>query len=395
MNTSMEQATKSSEKNPVQGSCDPQFSHLQEAFTQNFENHHEIGAAIALIKDGELLVNLYGGYRDEHQTLPWQKSTRVNVWSTTKGVTALCFAMLVDRGIIRYESRLSEYWDTFDVDGKRHITVAMLLSHQAGLCGFRGPATVSDFYARNSAAERLAGMEPFWPPGEGSGYHPISVGILASELMVKLCGKSLQEFVKDELTVAFDLELSIGLESDNYASAAHMIAPQSLAPSDMVSDMDEIQRAALDNPVLHPELPNTHAWRAADIPSANGFATAEALATLYGALADDGCIGAERLIGREAIRAATRIQNAGSEDRVMKIPAPWACGFLRNAMQVYGPNDNAFGHSGWGGSFAFADPDRGIGFAYTMNKMGSDLIGDPRAVALVTALYKDLLIMSL
>lgn len=390
MNTSMEQATKSSEKNSVKGLCDSQFSHLQEAFTQNFERHHEVGAAIALVKDGELLVNLYGGYGDKNKAQPWQQNTRVNVWSTTKGVTALCFAMLVDRGIIRYDTRVSEYWDTFDVDGKRHITVAMLLSHQAGLCGFREPAMVSDFYDRHSAAERLAGMEPFWPPGEGSGYHPISVGVLASELMVKLCGKSLQEFVKDELAIPFGLDLSIGLEFENYTAAAQMIAPEFLTPSDMVDDMDGIQRAALDNPVLHPELPNTDAWRAADIPSANGFSTAEALATLYGALAGDGCIGGEKLIGMEAVTAATRIQNAASEDRVMKIPAPWSCGFLRNALQVYGPSENAFGHSGWGGSFAFADPDNGIGFAYTMNKMGRDLIGDPRAVALVNALYQDL-----
>lgn len=375
----------------IKGTCQKEFGNLYEAFSENFKCHGETGAAIALVQNGELLVDLYAGHRDSDHTQPWQKDTLVNVWSTTKGVTATCFALLVDRGMIHYETKLSEFWDSFDTDDKRHITVAMLLSHQAGLCGFREPAVVSDFYNRREAAERLANMEPFWAPGDGSGYHPISVGILASELMVKICGKSLQEFVRDELAGTLSLDVSIGLTPDNYHRAAQMIAPFDLAPSDIVDTMDTIQRAALDNPVLHPELPNTEPWRQADIPSANGFATARSLATLYGALAYDGCIDDRQLLSVDTIKAATRIQNGGGEDRVMKMPAPWACGFLRNTMGVYGPSLNAFGHSGWGGSFAFADPDTGIGFAYTMNKMGTDLVGDPRAVALVGALYQDLL----
>lgn len=375
----------------IKGSCQKRFGNLYEAFSENFKLREETGAAIALVQNGELLVDLHAGHCDKDRRQLWQRDTLVNVWSTTKGVTATCFALLVDRGLITYETKLSEYWDSFDTDDKRHITVAMLLSHQAGLCGFREPAVVSDFYHRREAAERLARMEPFWTPGDGSGYHPISVGILASEFMVKVCGKSLQQFVRDELAGVFSLEISIGLTPDNYHRAAQMIAPQDLAPGDIVDSMDATQRAALDNPVLNPELPNTEAWRQADIPSANGFATAQSLATLYGALANDGRIDGRQLLSADTIKAATRIQNGGGEDRVMKMPAPWACGFLRNAMGVYGPSAKAFGHSGWGGSFAFADPDAGIGFAYTMNKMGTDLVGDPRAVALVSALYQDLL----
>lgn len=374
----------------VHGYCHDQFAHLHQAFIDNFKLHNDVGAAISLVVDGELLVNLHGGYQDKLKTQPWTKDTLVNVWSTTKGVSAACFAMLVDRGVISYETRLSEYWSAFNTDEKKHITVAMLLSHQAGLCGFRKPATVNDFYNRHQAAEYFAQMQPFWTPGDGSGYHPISVGIIASEFMMKVYGKSMQEFVREDLAEAYGLDISIGLDARNYHRAAQMIAPEHLAPADIVDGMDAIQRAALDNPALHPELPNSEPWRRADIPSANGFATAESLALLYDSLARGGTLCGKRFVGAATIAQATEVQNAGGLDRVMKMPAPWACGFLRNAMNVYGPNPNAFGHSGWGGSFAFADPDAGIGFAYTMNRMGTDLVGDPRAVALVNSLYQDL-----
>lgn len=372
------------------GMCQKDYEPLKKAFENNFREYDEVGASIALVKNGELVVDLYAGYKDSERLEPWDPRTVANVWSTTKGVVGICFAILVDRGVLSYQSKLSEYWPEFDTDLKRDITLAMLLSHQSGLCGFRHQASPEDLFQREAAALKLATMEPFWNPGEAYGYHAISVGILASEFMVRVTGKSLKTFVNEELAKRFNLDISIGLDRSQYDQVATMLAPADMQASDLALNMTEIQNAALNNPPLMPDMPNTEAWRDADIPSANGFSTATALAKLYGALSADGYIGDIKLLSTGVIEEATTVRTGSGVDMVLQMPGQWACGFLKNSLGVYGPNPNAYGHSGWGGSFAFADPDQGIGFAYTMNKMGTELIGDPRNLSLVAALYESL-----
>ena len=360
------------------GVCNPGFEPLRAAFEANFSERGEIGAAIALVVDGRLAVDLWGGSTDEDGIHYWQSDTLVNVWSTTKGVTATCFAMLVDRGQIEYDKPVAFYWPEFGAAGKEGVTVAMLLSHQAGLCGFDVPVTMADIYDLGTAAARLAAMKPLWEPGTQAGYHAITVGFLASELFERVEGRSIQDFVGEELS-AFDL--TIGLPADRTARAATMIAPPSLSSAPAMPELSQVQIAALANPVMDPTIPNTAEWRAAQIPSANGFAHARGLAQLYGALA-----AGNSLVGSaETIADATRVRFEGP-DAVLGLSARWASGYLRNVLGLYGSNESAFGHSGWGGSFAFADPQRKLGFAYTPNRMGSDLVGDPRSVALIAAL---------
>jgi len=373
----------------IKGLCPPAFTNLKRAFAQNFEQLGEVGAAISLVQNGEVLVDLYAGQRDVEKQLPWQADTRANVWSTTKGVVGICFAILVDRGVLSYETKLAEYWPAFKTEDKQHITLAMLLSHQAGLVGMRGDCSAEDIYSRQQAAERLATMQPFWPPGEAFGYHAISAGIMASEFMFRVCGRSIKQFVAEEFEQALGLDISIGLTPENYSCAATMIGP-SKGAADLIGDLNEIQHASINGPALEPTLPNSDAWRQADIPSANGFATATALAKLFDAMANEGCVEDKKLLSAATIAQATARQTPDGLDQVFQMPVQWACGFLKNSVQVYGPSANAFGHSGWGGSFAFADPDQGIGFAYTMNRMGTELIGDPRNMALLQALYLDL-----
>lgn len=374
----------------IKGLCPLAFANLKRAFAQNFEQLNEVGAAISLVKNGEVLVDLYGGHRDVEKQLPWQADTVANVWSTTKGVVGICFAMLVDRGVLSYDTKLSEYWPAFRAEGKQDITLAMLLSHQTGLVGMRGECSVEDIYSRQQAAERLATSAPFWPPGEAFGYHAISAGIMASEFMFRVCGRSIKQFVAEEFGQALGLDISIGLEPANYERAATMIGPEGQQAADLIGELNEIQNASINGPALEPTLPNSEGWRQADIPSANGFATATALAKLFDGMANNGWVEGEKLLSAGAIAQATARQTPDGLDQVFQMPAQWACGFLKNSLQVYGPSPNAFGHSGWGGSFAFADPDQGIGFAYTMNRMGTELIGDPRNMALLEALYLDL-----
>jgi CubicO group peptidase (beta-lactamase class C family) len=207
------------------------------------------------------------------------------VWSTTKGLTAACFAMLVSRGQLSYDTPVSEHWPEFARHGKQDVSVAMLLSHQAGLCGFRTPTTLEQLYDATTAAEHLAAMEPLWIPGEAHGYHALTMGYLANELFRRVDGRSIRQFVADELHSKHGLELYIGLPPEEAQRAAAIVAEPGFASAQPELELTKVQQAAMANPILSPTLPNTDGWRSAEIPSANGFATARALATLYGCMA--------------------------------------------------------------------------------------------------------------
>ncbi|MGA0604029.1 serine hydrolase domain-containing protein [Caulobacter sp. KR2-114] len=365
----------------VHGHCAPAFSAVRAAFAENLAARDEVGAAVCLRLGGEVVIDLWGGWRDGARTRPWTRDTRVNVWSSTKGVNAACFAMLVQRGLAGYDDPVARWWPAFAAEGKSKVTLGDLLSHQAGLCGFSSPATVDDLYAGEAAAERLAAQAPIWPLGTGSGYHAISIGILSAALFRRIEGRTIRQFVADEIAGPHGLDLSIGLDPSLDDLAAEIVAPPAMASSS-IGAMTAAQVAALANPPLDPRLPNTAAWRAAELPSANGFAHARSLAGVYGLLlAPDA-----PLVGPEVLTQATAPRTAGV-DLVLNLFARWGAGFLVNDDGLYGPGPRTFGHSGWGGSFAFADPDRGLAMSYVMNRMGEQLRGDPRGAALIAAAY--------
>jgi CubicO group peptidase (beta-lactamase class C family) len=372
----------------VEGRCAPGFERVRDSFARTFADGAEVGASLAVVRDGELVVDLWGGWRDAGKTQAWKRDTVANVWSTTKGIVALCFAMLVDRGKLSYKDEVSKYWPEFAANGKGDVTIEMMLSHQAGLCGLSTPAKIADFYDHASTAARLAAQAPIWEPGSRSGYHAITVGFLANEVFRRVDGRTLRAFIAEEIAGPFNIDVAIGLAPSEEGRMAPIIPATSsgMPPADT---LNASQKLALGNPPLEATAPNERAWRAAEIPAANGFATAEALARLYGALASDGRIGGRKLIGKEAIAQATapRIANV---DEVLGMDVRWAAGFLLNGMGVYGPNAEAFGHSGWGGSFGSADPKAGIAIGYVMNQMGSQLAGDPRSVAYIDAIYASL-----
>jgi len=372
---------------PIAGQCSPRFAKVREAFIANFADRGEVGASFAVVHNGDVVADLWGGYTDAEKTRPWAADTLTNVWSTTKGVASICFAMLVDRGLASYDDPVAKHWPEFAANGKQGVTIAQLLSHQAGLCGFDKPATLEDFYDQQRAEAVLAAQAPFWTPGEQSGYHAVTIGILANGLFRRVEGRTLANFLREELAAPYDLDLYVGLPDSEANRASEIIAPPTLSSTsaaDANSTPSRAQEAALTNPVLDPLAANTRPWRLAPIPSVNGHATALPLAHLYSAMANGGELKGRKLLGSPAIAAATSLRIQGT-DAVLGIEARWGAGFLLNSHAIYGDKPTAFGHSGWGGSFAFADPERKLGVSYVMNAMGHNLIGDPRGMALVTA----------
>lgn len=370
----------------IEGHVEPGFASVRDAFEQNFAEAGEVGASFAVYRNGRALVDLWAGHRDRARTRPWTEDTLVNVWSSTKGMAALVCALLVERGALDYDAPVASLWPEFGLHGKRDVTVGMLLSHQAGLSATREPVTELDFCDPEKINALLLAQEPLFEPGTTSGYHALTFGPLVGEVVRLASGRSLGRFFREEIAEPLGLDFHIGLPESEEARVAEMIAP---AEKPEVSSFasNPVQRLALGNPATDPEVPNQRAWRAAEIPSANGQSDARSLARAYDLLASGGALSGVALLSADTLERAVAVRIAGP-DRVLGLDMEWAAGFLRNRDAViYGPHPAAYGHSGFGGSFGFADPRAGLGVGYAMNQMGANLAGDPRTLRLVGSLY--------
>ena len=370
----------------IHGECDPQFSKVKETFEKLHQEDREIGSCFAVYKDGKPLVDLWGGFQDEDRTKPWQKDNLVTVYSTTKGVAAFCIALAMEKGLLKYEEKVSTYWPEFANNGKEDITVGMLMSHQAGICS---PETrnVDDYYNQSLMAEKLAGMTPIWEPGTASGYHSMTFGWLTSELILRVTGKSLGTYFREEVGDQHEIDFFIGLPE----SEDHRVAE--LVPFDIVrnenSDQQKIElteaQKSQRNSAGTLDIQNTKAWRQAEIPSANGQGNAGGLAKFYSLIVpEDNSL---KLLKDDTVNQMTTMQIEG-RDLVLAVQVRWGVGFILNKHKViYGPVESAFGHSGYGGSCAFGDPENKIGISYVMNRMLDNFNADGRSIELINATY--------
>lgn len=371
----------------IDGECSLGYAPLAEAFAENFRVHGDIGASLCVYRHGKKVVDLWGGYADAARTRPWQSDTLVNVWSTTKGILALCVARLADQGLLSTEKPVSHYWPEFGQAGKEAITVAQLFSHQSGLCGPVRQLSEDELLDSAFVGDLLAGQPPLWPPGTRSGYHALTIGPLADALFRRVVGKTVGEYFREEIAAPLSVDFHIGLPDDADSRVAEIVHDGQ--PQSGLADFNLYQHAAQVFVPVRPGLANLKAWRRQGTPSAAGQGNARAIAKVYGALAHDLRIGDTELLSHGALDAAVQVQ-VTNEDLVLRVPMSWATGFaLNRSMGAYGPSPRAFGHHGWGGSFAFADPDNGLGVAYAMNFMREPQGAlDPRMAGLIGALYK-------
>jgi CubicO group peptidase (beta-lactamase class C family) len=381
----------------VVGYCDERFAAVRTAFEENFRERGELGAAVAVSVGGEVVVDLWGGWADAGRTRPWEWDTLVNVWSTTKGPTALCAHVLADRGLLDLDAPVAKYWPEFAAAGKEEVLVRHLLSHRAGLSGLREPHSVEQLYDWEFTTGRLAATEPWWQPGTASGYHAFTYGFLVGEVVRRVSGQLPSAFLAREVTGPLGIDFTIGLPEQEAGRAAELVHPPVASSSEqgaIFSQLTPAALAALANPVVGADEANSPAWRAAEIPAANGHGTARAVAALYGIFAGRGTYGGRRVLSPEAAERVREGQG-GCRDLVLGagLDAETEIGlglWLSGDNGSYGPNPRAFGHDGFGGSCGLADPEAGVSLGYVMNRMGPQIANDPRKMALIEALYSAL-----
>ena len=375
----------------VKGVINPGFEAVQDEF-EHLWNEIEVGASFCVYHQGEKIIDLWGGFTDRDQGVAWQADTLVNVYSATKGPASLAIAILHDEGLINYEEKVATYWPEFGAEGKQNITVAQLLSHQAGLSGVDARLTVEDLYDWDKMINLLAAQKPHWEPGTAAGYHAIMWGYFPGELIRRITGKTLKEYFHEKVAVPLDADFYIGLPVSEFHRCATLIGPgrarKQPAPTPAVK-MPRLHSGSLHNPSISPfKHACSTPWRNAEIAASNGHASARGLAKIYGALSMNGTLGGTSIIGPESLWEATKVEVEGIEDLVLGGKLRRARGFMLNSDSAYGPNDESFGHAGAGGSLGFADPDTGLGFGYAMNQMQSDATAVPRSKLLLEAVYR-------
>jgi CubicO group peptidase (beta-lactamase class C family) len=368
----------------INGHCPDRFSAVREVFSSHFSAGEEIGARFALADRGQIMIDLYAGHADRARTRPFDQQTLTPVFSTTKLMAALMIARLVDQGHLAYDQRVSSIWPAFAAEGKGAITIAQILSHQAGLCGIAEEFDPALWFDWDAICGKLAAMAPLWEPGTASGYHPITVGYLVGEIFRRVDGRTLGSALREDIAEPHDLDLWIGLPEREHGRCAEMQRPMGLAN---LGEMTQPRRLAFGTRWSAPSGRETAQWRQCEIPSGNGHATAPALARIMALLADDGQLDGQALLS-PGTAAEVMQERISGPDLVLPRRVSWAAGPMRNSVDpAFGPSASIVGHYGWGGSCAFADPATGLSGAYVMTRQSTHLVADPRATALIQAVY--------
>ena len=384
----------------IHGICEQRFAAVREALAGNFRDRGEIGAAVALTLDGQPVVDIWGGWADAERRRPWRRDTLVDVFSVGKAMAAACLLMLFEEERIDLDRPVARCWPEFAAGGKEGITARMILGHRAGLPGIRRPLPEFAMYEWATMASALAAEKPWWEPGRTHGYHVNTFGFLVGELVRRVSGIPVGEFFRRRIAepLGADFHFGIGPEEDgriaDFLLGVEPPGSGARPPTGMTAGdegREDLLRSVYFNPpgISGLGTVNTRAWRAAEMPSTNGHATARAIARIYSALACGGAVDGVRLLGAGTIGEAIAETSRGV-DFVLRRPSRFGLGFqLTQPERPLGPGPRGFGHFGAGGSLGFADPDARLAFGYTLNRAGPRW-QNPRNRALIDAVYASL-----
>lgn len=387
----------------VHGTCHPAFDAVRVELARNFAERGEVGASVHVTVDGEPVVDLWGGTADPATGREWEADTLAVAYSCTKGITALAAHVLVDRGLLDLEALVADYWPEYGCAGKDHTTVRMLLDHSAGVPAVDGPVQPGDMYDADIMATHLARQRPWWEPGTRNGYHLVTFGWTVGEIVRRVSGLTLGQFIAKEIAEPLDADFYLGLPAELEPRVApitvwqpgpdHVPTPYMRA---MQTQPDSVQAVAMGNVTAAGVDANTREFRAAELGGMSGVATAKGLASIYTPLA----LGGGDLVSGDAIARMSQTAVATSEDALLLIPTRFGLGFMMSMdNRRRGPRANgssvvlgplAFGHVGMGGSLGFADPAERLAFSYVMNKHGEGILLNEKGQSLVDATYRSL-----
>ena len=372
----------------TEGTCDVRFDGVRAALEQNLAAGAELGASLVLDIDGDIVIDLWGGFRDQARTVAWDEHTITNVWSTTKTVTSLAALLLVDRGDLDVNAPVAAYWPEFAAHGKGTVEIRHLLSHTSGVAGLDQPATVGDLYDWERSTARMAAQAPWWEPGTASGYHATNFGHLVGEVVRRVSGKSLKRFVAEEIAGPLGADFQIGAAEQDWGRIAEVVPPPP-TPFDLSAlGPDDPMVRTSTGPAVRADVANTADWRRADIGAVNGHGNARSVARLLSALTRGGTVDGIRLLGQDTIDLIFDEQ-ANGVDLALGIPLRWGIGFglPRRDTVPWIPDGKICFWGGWGGSMIIMDLDRHLTISYMMNEMAPGIIGSDRSGTYVRAIY--------
>jgi CubicO group peptidase (beta-lactamase class C family) len=378
------------EEATIEGTADARFVGLREEFQRQLDSGADLGASIALVEHGVPVVDLWGGWADEQRSAPWRRDTITNLWSITKTMTALSALMLVDRGQLDLDAPVAKYWPEFAQNGKDAVTVKQLMSHTAGVSGWDAPFSLDDLYDYEKATARLASQAPWWEPGTASGYSLANYGHLVGELVRRISGKTLREFVATEIAGPLGADFTIGVPTSEYGRVSNVVPPP-----DIELDLSQLPAGhpalrTLGTTVLDATTPRTDAWRQAEIGAANGFGNARSVARIQSVVTNGGEVDGVRLLSPATIDRIFEVQSDGV-DLVLFEQLRFGIGNgLASPARPGMPQGRVAYWGGWGGSVVVNDVDRGLTFAYVMNRMAEGVVGSTRSELYLQAVYSKL-----
>ncbi|HTT97711.1 MAG TPA: serine hydrolase domain-containing protein [Rhizomicrobium sp.] len=364
------------------------FAAVRTAFDANLDSGADIGASFCATHNGEIVADLWGGYADGEKTRPWVKDTIVNVYSTTKTMTALTALLLADRGALDFDKPVAHYWPEFAANGKAGVKVSHLMSHSAGLSGWKEKITYDDLYDWEKATSLLAAQAPYWEPGTAPGYHALTQGYLVGEVIRRIAGKTVGTVFREEIAEPLGADFHIGLPASEDSRVADLIPIPPGATMQDVATTDLQKNMAL-NPGVDVVATKTRAWRGAEIPAAGGTGNARAIATVHMILANGGMANGKRFMSEAGCRKALEPQIEGT-DLILGQPVKYGMGFGLPSPMVPLPNANTIFWGGYGGSLTIIDIDARMTLGYAMNRMQGTTTGDMRALGLGMAVWQGL-----
>jgi CubicO group peptidase (beta-lactamase class C family) len=358
----------------VEGTTNERFASLRDQLEANLQSGEDIGASVAVVHHGELVCDLWGGYRDADKTVPWTSDTLVNVWSSTKTMTFLVVLMLFDRGLLDVDAPVATYWPAFAAAGKAEISVRHLLNHTSGLSGWTerfAPEVLADW---DHCVDSLAAQAPWWSDRGQSGYHALTQGYLLGEVVRRVTGTSIGQFFKSEVADVLGADFFIGLPESDESRVSVVIPPETI--EGLPSDRDSIRYRTLTSPPLHADTPKHRWWRAAEIPAANGHGNARSVALIQQIIANNGHAEGHRFFNEKTGDQIFDAHTSGV-DLVLDFDLNLGLGYgLASSSVPLGPRACYWG--GFGGSLVIMDQDLELTVAYMMNKMNIGLVGDVR-----------------